>query len=108
MFAPSLPFWALHSASLCVVDLCSEYHFDVVDRSCLLFVQLGSKSDRNDEWTLRWLTNDGLQRLTQSRCETSSCNTDDDLDDSGSVEKGIRWANKSLWYDEVQRVQMRV
>ena len=36
------PFWALHSASLCVVELCSEHHFDVVDRSCLMFVQCRS------------------------------------------------------------------
>ena len=42
--------------------------------------------DRNDEYTLRWLTDDGLQRLTQSRRETSSSSTDDDLDDGGSVE----------------------
>ena len=40
-------------------------------------------------------------RGTQSRRETSSSSTDDDLDDSGLVEKGARWANKSLWYDEL-------
>ena len=34
--------------------------------------------------------------------------TDDDLDDRDLVEKGARWANKRLWYDELQRVQMRV
>ena len=55
---------------------------------------------------------DGLHMMvfrgTQSRRETSSSSTDDDLDDSGVVEKGARWANESLWHDELQRVQMRV
>ena len=43
---------------------------------------------RTDEYTLRWLTDDGLQRLTQTRHETSSSSTDDDVDDSKSVEMG--------------------
>ena len=35
---------------------------------------------------MRWcLTDDGLQRLTQSRGETSSSLTDDGLDDGGSL-----------------------
>ena len=38
-----------------------------------------------DEGTIRWLTEDGLQTLIQSRRETSSGSTDDDLDDSGSI-----------------------
>ena len=58
--------------------------------------------DRNDEYILRWLTDDGLQRLTQIRLdETRSSSTDDDVDNnSGSVENGRSWANKSLWYYE--------
>ena len=42
-----------------------------------------------DEYTLRWLTGDGLQTLKQSRRETSSSSTDDDLDHSGSVEMAL-------------------
>ena len=45
---------------------------------------------RSDGRTLRWLTNDGVGRLTQSRRETSSSSTDDDLDGSDFVEKGAR------------------
>ena len=48
--------------------------------------KLLGKHERNDEYTLRWRTDDGLPRLTQSRRETSSSSTDDDLDDGGSVE----------------------
>ena len=44
---------------------------------------VGVLSDRNDERTLRWLTNGDIQRLTQSCRETSSSSTKDDLDDSG-------------------------
>ena len=64
--------------------------------------------DRNDELTLRWLTNDGLQRLPQSRRESSSSSTDDDLDDSGLVEMGARWTSKSLWHDGLLSVQPRL
>ena len=60
-----------------------------------------------DEYTLRWLTDDGLQGLTESSWESSS-STDGDLDDCVLLELGARWANKSLRYDELQRVQMRV
>ena len=42
--------------------------------------------DRNDEYTLRLLTDDGLPRLSQSRRETSSSSADDVLDDSRSAE----------------------
>ena len=60
-------------------------------------------SDRNDKYTLKWLTDDGLQRLTQSRRETSSSSTDDDLGVCVLLEMGARWANKTLWYDELQK-----
>ena len=43
---------------------------------------------------IRWLTDDGLQRLTQSRLETSSSSTDD-VDDSGSVEMGALGPTKA-------------
>ena len=49
----------------------------------------------SDECTLRWLTDDGLQRLTQSRRETSSSSADDDLDDCGSVEMAPVWTIKA-------------
>ena len=62
-----------------------------------------SPSDRIDEYTLKWPTDDGLQRLTQSRRETSSSSTDDGLDVYVLLEMGTRWANKSLWYDELQK-----
>ena len=42
----------------------------------------------------------GLQRLTQSRCWTSSGITDD-VEDAYWVESGARWANKSLRNDEL-------
>ena len=44
---------------------------------------------------IRWLTDDGLLRLTQSRLETSSSSTDDDVDDSGSVEMGALGPTKA-------------
>ena len=34
-----------------------------------------------NEYTLRWPTDDGLQRLTQGRRETSSSSTEDGLDE---------------------------
>ena len=46
------------------------------------------RCDRNDEYTLRWLTDGSLQKLTQSRRETSSSSTGDDVDNSVSVEMG--------------------
>ena len=42
-----------------------------------------------------------ILRLTQSRCETSSSGTDDDLDVCVLFEMSARWANKSLRYDGV-------
>ena len=40
----------------------------------------------NDLLEIWWcLTDDGLQRLTQSRGESSSSLTDDGLDDGGSI-----------------------
>ena len=42
----------------------------------------------------RWLTDRGLQRLTQSRLETSS-SSNDDVDDSGSVEMGALGTTKA-------------
>ena len=48
-----------------------------------------------DECTLRWLTNNGLQRLTQIRGEMSSSRTGDEFDDGRSFEMGARWANKT-------------
>ena len=44
-----------------------------------------------------YLTDDGRQRLTQSRGETSSSLTDDGLDDDGSLQMGSRWANKKSY-----------
>ena len=43
---------------------------------------------------IRWLTNDGLQRLTQSRLETSSSSTDD-VGGSGPVEMGALGPTKA-------------
>ena len=60
-------------------------------------------ADRNDKYTLKWLTYDGLQRLTQSRRETSLSSTADDLDVCVLLEIGARSANKSLWYDELRK-----
>ena len=61
-----------------------------VDSRAVCCTLRGSKPDGNHECTLRWLTNDALQRLTHSRHETSSSSTDDDLDGSDFVEKGAR------------------
>ena len=47
-----------------------------------------------DEYTLRQLTDDGLQRLTQSRRGTSR--TYDDLDDRVLLQMSAPWADKSL------------
>ena len=65
--------------------------------------------DRKDAYKLRWLTDVGLQRLTQSCCETSSSSTDDDIrGDRGSVDMGVLGPIYCLWYDGLQRAQMRV
>ena len=42
----------------------------------------------NDEYTLRWLIDDGPQRLTQSSGDTSSSSTGDDVDNRVLVEMG--------------------
>ena len=42
------------------------------------------------------LTNDGLQRLTQSRGETSLSLTDDGLDDGGSLLNGLSLGQQKL------------
>ena len=51
-------------------------------------------SDRNDEYAFRWLIDEGLLRLTQSRLETRSSSIDD-VDDSGSVEMGALGPTKA-------------
>ena len=56
------------------------------------------------EYTLKWLADDGLQRLTQSHHDTSLSSTDDGLDGSGSSPQGLslgqlklmaQWTSKS-------------
>lgn len=53
-----------------------------------------------DECTLVLLSDDGLQRVTQSRLETSPTRTADDLVGWRLRKIGFRLANKSLWYNE--------
>ena len=53
------------------------------------------------------MTDEGLQRLTQSRCWASSGMTDD-VEDAYWFEGGARWANKTLRNDELYEVQMRL
>ena len=43
-----------------------------------------------------YLTEDGLQRLTQTDGIRSSSLTDDSLDEGGSLYMGFRWVNKHL------------
>ena len=62
----------------------------------------------NDEDRLKWLTDDGLQRLPRCRREMSSSSTDDDLDNCKLLEMGARWANKCIRYNELHKVQMRM
>ena len=73
------------------------YRVDLVTAgsNTLLSGSLGHRV-RNYKYTLKWLTDDGLQKLTQSHRETSSSSTDDDLDVCLLLEMGARWANKSL------------
>ena len=54
VFVSSLPFWTLHSGSLCVVELCCELRFHVVGHSCLSFVQ--SRLMCPNSWQLQHLT----------------------------------------------------
>ena len=61
-----------------------------------------------DACTFIALTDDGLQRLTQSRCETSSSSTVDDFEDRGLLKWALVVPTKHLRYDERRRVQMRV
>ena len=58
---------------------------------------------------LMWscLTDDGLQRVTQSRGETSSSLTDDGLDHGESLSMGSRWANKNLCHYELSKFRCR-
>ena len=58
--------------------------------------------DRENRCILQYLTDSCLWRLTQSRRETSSGSTDDDLDGCVLLKTGARWANKSLWCDQQQ------
>ena len=53
--------------------------------------------NKNDEYILRWLTDDGLQRLAQSRLASS---TDDDVDNSESVVMGALGPTKA--YDTMK------
>ena len=61
-----------------------------------------------DEYTLRWLTDGGLQRITQSCCETSVSTTGFYVDDFVLLQMGARCSNNSLRYDELQIVQTLV
>lgn len=46
------------------------------------------------EYTLRWLTDDGLLKLVQSRCWTKLGITDD-VEDACRAQSGARWAIKA-------------
>lgn len=88
----------------------AEYFESKIDVFLVLFTEVpysGSRALNFDESTLRWLNGDGLQKLVQSRCDTSSSSPSDAFEGSRSHETGFRWVDTRLWSNEPHRGQLR-